>query len=69
MCKSIKSTKLIELAQMNEMSIGEIIMVKKPRKSKALDKELEELYDLAAAQGMTPAEYLREEAKKILAEK
>ena len=42
---------------------------RKPRKSKAMDKELDELFKLAAAQGMSPAEYLREEAKKILAEK
>jgi len=44
-------------------------MIRKPRKSKALDKELQELTELAEAEGLSPAEYLREEAKKILAEK
>ena len=36
------------------------------RKSKALTKELEELEKIAAEQGLTPAEYLKQEAQKIL---
>jgi len=36
------------------------------RKSKALTKELEELEAIAAKEGLTPAEYLKREAQKIL---